>query len=552
MKKTFLYAATAALSLLLVLPACAQKKNVLTNGEDKAKLVLARQAYYAGFEKGQEEFVKALNLYKEVQSSNPNDGSISFHIGECYFQMEQYDDALASFEKAKSLDPNCELDLNLMLGRTYHVKGEIDKAVDALTAYKNSVTGNKKKIEESEIDHYLLAAQTAKELMAKPLSVTITPLGSAINSPYDDKRPSISADGKTMIFTSRRPEGKTSQVDKLGDGKYFDDIYASTWDETKQTWGEAEILKGSINTEGHDAACSISPDGKQLFVYVNNDDYARGGDIFVSKRGSSGKWGSPTTLGKPVNTSYFEDGGCLSADGNTLYFISENPKGGAQGRGDIWMAKRISKTEWGKPVNLGADINTPYDEGGIFIHPDGKTLYFSSEGHNSMGGYDIFKTTWEGGKWTKPVNLGYPINTINNEKVFLLSTNGKTGYIDSDREGGLGDRDIFMVDMSPSLPKDSLPAGPALSILKGNIYDGDGKGVEAKITIYDENGAEVGNTNSSPEGDYFITLLGDRKYQVKATLKGYKEVSELVDLPAAKDAKSTYELVKHFILYKDK
>jgi Tol biopolymer transport system component len=207
------------------------------------------------------------------------------------------------------------------------------------------------KIKESDIDLYIGNVSTAKELMAHPIDVKITNLGDNINSQYSDRRPSITADGKTMVFTSRRPEGK-SGTDILGDNKYYDHIYMSSWNEETKMWNPADFMKGSVNSNGHDAVSSISQDGKQIFLYRNNDDDARGGEIFVSKVSSSGKWGAPVIMGKPINSSFFEDGACLSADGQTLYFISERgqeikAKGGQKGygNGDIWMSKRKAKTE---------------------------------------------------------------------------------------------------------------------------------------------------------------------------------------------------------------
>jgi len=265
--------------------------------------------------------------------------------------------------------------------------------------------------------------------------------------------------------------------------------------------------------------------------------------------GSSGKWQVPKTIGKPINTSYYEDGACLSPDGNTLYFVSERPEG--FGRGDIYMSKKISSSEWSNPINLGPTVNTEEDEGGIFIAPDGKTLFFCSEGHNSMGSYDIFKTVFENGKWTTPVNVGYPINTLSSEKSFILSTDGKTAYVSSDRKGGIGERDIYRVDMNnyAILEKDGkFKPNSGLSILKGSIFNSDGQGTEALIEIVDESGQKAGTTSSNTDGNYFITLPGDKKYTLKLNIKGFDPISETVQLPFNKD--KTYSLAKDFILHK--
>lgn len=530
--------------LFLLLFANLTAQSVIDKGGDELKLFNAGQSFNAG------DYLKALNLYKEVQNSTPNDAAIAFHVGECLFYLEEYEKAQDQFEKAKSLNAAGHPDINFMLGRCYQRKGKLDEAIAEYIAAKAMNLANP--VKTKEIDYYQKQCQTAKSLMASPKPVQVSNLGTAVNSPYDDKRPSITGDGKTMIFTSRRPEGRSDRVDNDGDSKYFEDIYECPWDSTKMNWGEANLLRGSVNSEGHDAACSISPDGKQLFMYVNNPEDARGGEIYTAKKSGSGKWGTPKNMGKGINTSYFEDGAVLSPDGNTLYFMSERgqdlPYKGQKGygRSDIWMAKKIDKGKWGDAVNLGPNINTEYDEGGIFPAADGKTLYFCSNGHNSMGGYDIFMSRFENGAWSVPVNMGFPINTIGNERMFQLSKDGISAYVDSDREGGLGERDIWVIDMTGMIAKKK--DGPTMSLITGTVYNGDGKAISAEINVT-ENGSPV-KTSNSEGGNYQLELVGDKTYEITVTAAGYKTVKETVVLPADK-AGGTFEQVKHFILYKE-
>ena len=532
-----------AVIFFVMLAPVAYAQNAIDKGADEVKLFNAGQAFNAG------DYLKALNLYKEVQNTNPNDAAIAFHIGECEFYLDEFEKAEAAFEKAKGLNASAHNGINYMLGRCYQRKGKIDEAMAEYTAAKALNASNPAM--SKEIDYYMNQCQTAKTLMANPKPVQVTNCGAAVNSPYDDKRPSITADGKTMIFTSRRPEGKSDRVDNEGDNRYFEDIYECGWDSVKMTWADANLAKGAINSEGHDASCSIAPDGKQLFMYVNSEEAGGGGEIYISKKSGSGKWGTPKNAGKGINTSYFEDGAVLSPDGNTLYFMSERgqdlPYKGQKGygRSDIWMAKKEGKG-WGDAVNLGPTINTEYDEGGIFPAPDGKTLYFCSNGHNSMGGYDIFMTRFENGKWSEPVNMGYPINSISNERMFLLSKAGKSAYVDSDREGGLGERDIWIIDMTGMMPKKK--EGPIMSLLTGTVYNGDGKPVEAKLSVM-EGGASVKEGQCSA-GNYQLELVGDKTYEITVSAPGYKTVKESVTLAADKEG-GTFELVKHFILYKE-
>ncbi len=533
--------------------AYAPAQSIISKSGDQVKMFNAQQEFY------KQDYVKSVNLYKEVLQNKPNDASIISHIGECYFMMEEYDLARTNFLKSVSIDAKAAPEAHLYLGRMYLTDAKLDSAETELQTFK-TLSGDGSKDYDGNL--YYNMVKTAKELTAHPLNVTVTNLGENINSPYDDKRPSVSADGKTMIFTSRRPEGN-AQKDIQGDNKPFDHIYMSAWNDTSKTWNRAEYMNGVINGPGHSAASSITPDGKQIFIYRNNEEDAKGGEIFVSKVSTSGKWGTPKIMERPINSSYFEDGACLTADGNTIFFISERgqdvkAKGGQKGygNGDIWMAKRKSKTEWDNPVNLGPEVNTQYDEGGIYITPDGKTLFFCSQGHNSMGGYDIFKTTFANGKWGKAVNLGYPINSVNNETSFCLSVDGNTAYISSNRPGGLGERDIYKVDMSKydALTGEARtdPNAPKLSILKGTVFTGEtGQPVQAEVVIYDETGiTEVGRTIASEDGNYFVTLDGGKNYEIKINVKGCKPIDEKVKLDKGKN--ETFTLVKHFLIYKDK
>lgn len=531
----------------------AQKKkgNVVEQGEDQVKLFSARQCYLRG------DFLKALNLYKEVLKNKADDAEVNFRVGECLVAMSSFEEALEYLEKSKSINPKANTEMNYNLGRTYQSLDKLDKAIEAFTAFK---TENEGRAKDLEVDALINQCKTAQEMLSKPVDVTIKNAGDAINSSYDDKGPYITADGKTMVYTSRRPVGgkKKDKIDKEGDFGYFEDIYMAKWDDTKGDWSESELVKGSLNTEGHDACTSISPDGKMIYVYRNIEGETKSGDIFSSKVMTSGKWGAPKPLGKPFNTSYYEDQGCVSSDGKTMFFVSERPKDGEQkgyGQSDIWMVKKISKSEWGLPVNLGPDVNTPNDENGLFLHPDGKTLFFCSNGHSSMGSYDIFMTVFENGKWSKPKNLGYPINSTRMETKFVLSTDGNTAYIASNRPGGQGERDIYVVDMSRydvMGVRADKNRGPLLSILKGTIFNDAGQGAEnAKVVVTDKaSGTMVGETTSGDDGSYFFTLPGNKTYIIEVTKDGLETKKE--EFLLKEGTKETYTEVKHVILNKPK
>jgi hypothetical protein len=533
--------------MFLITNTFAQKKNVIEKGEETGKMIIAEQKFFALDYKG------ALNTYTDLLSASPNDANLLFHIAECHFEMNELPKALENAEKARSIDPKANIYNSLLLGKMYHLTGKLDEALTEFTTFKTAI-GEGKKATESDVNTYIEQVTTAKKLMAKPVDVTITNMSDVINSAFDDKAPMISADGKTLIFTSRRP-GRSTAINP-DDNKYYEDIYMSYWDTIKKGWSPAALIPGGINTEKHDACTSISADGKQIFLFKNDiEGESRGGDIYVSRLSSSGKWGAPSSIGKPINTSYAELGACISPDGKTLFFVSERP--GGFGNADIYIVKRKSRTEWDVPVNIGNVVNTPEDEGGLFLAADGKTLFFTSKGHNSMGGYDIFKTTEENGVWTTPVNLGYPINTINNDYCFSIPVDAQTGYFTSDRKGGLGERDIYSVDLSnyPVLEKGMkhkiLSNEPVMAILKGDVFNAaTGGGMEAEISFYDESEKKVASTNSSEgSGEYFVTLPAGKTYQIKIELENYKAINEKVEIKAAKEGATI--VIKHYLLYKN-
>lgn len=481
----------------------------------------------------------ALNIYRELLKEFTNDAKLNYRIAECHYRLKNFDLAVEYFQNARKLDDEVEDDLYFNLGQAYHRNGQLDESMEAYNKY-NSVASKKDRkfhnipLRLSQIDY-------AKKMIASPVDVSIKNLGENINSRGGDYAPSISADGKTMIFTSRRSDTKGGGVDKKGDFKYFEDIYISEWDTEENTWGEAKPIEGKLNTEGHDASLSISPDGNQIYIY-RNDGELYIGDIFISKkRKTSGTWGTPRAMEKPINSSFFESSACLSADGNRLYFVSERigKKNGAQGRGDIYVSERISRSTWSEPKNLGPTINSSGDEISVFIHPDGKTLFFSSNGHLSIGGYDIFMSKMqEDSTWSKPENLGYPINTIDDDVHFILSTDGKTAHYSAVKKDGFGERDIYKIDLS-NYPILSEGVSTNLSILKGTIKSGDDN-VVANVTFKDSTGNEVAKTVCNEDGDFFITLTGGENYTISVSAKGYETKDVSVDLPVGKGTTASH------------
>ena len=543
-------------AIVLVLTICFSFTSPVFSQKEEDKENLNIKMAQAWLKYNDEDYNGALRIYRDLFVHFPENAQLNFRMGQCYIETSKMDSALNHLTLATQADTTIKNEAYFLTGKAYQYIGDIDKAVDYYYRYKSKLSP--KQNERDYVNILLQQCLLAKEQMANPVNVKITNLGTNINTKYVDACPSITADGKTLIFTSRRPENTGGKIDPYSED-YYDDIYISTYDEKTKDWSTAANLGAPINTEAHDANMSISPDGNTIFIYKNVMDVTKSGDVYYSTRKPTGDWSEPRSLeGKYVNSSYFESSACITPDGNTIFFVSERANEGGLGNGDIYMVKKEGK-EWGKPSNLGPIINTVYDEIGVYIHPDGKTLFFSSNGHKTMGGYDIFMSVLgEDGKWSEPINLGYPINTTRDEIHFILGTDRKTAYISSNRDNGYGKYDIFKVDMSyyfksnKEIPMNLATAisGPPLSILKGKVSDAEtNKPIKTNIIIKDLNEDKTHITESDENGEYFITLPADVKYEIIVKSKGYKNLDVKFKLP--KGETETYIMVKHLLLNKE-
>ncbi len=545
MKKLYILIGLALVNTI----AFSQKTSVIDNAGVGIKTFNARQAFLAG------DIKKALKLYTEANTSKPNDASILFHLGQCYNALDKPIEALSYLQKSESIDTNANEDLHLDLGMAYLSDDQLDNGLKEFMWHKRKYTSNPQKQKDDEIDHFIGECVLAKQLEAHPLNVNVKKAGDAINSEFEEKTPSVTADGTRLIFTSDRPllvGDMKAPKDTKDPGAQYDNVYMCNWDSSKNDWGVAYPIDNVNEAYAHTSCTSISPDGNYIFLYKNDlHGPSVGGDIYYSKLSKTGKYGVPVTVGKPVNTSYYEDGACLSPDGNTLYFVSERP--GGYGGGDIYKSDKLGKNKWAEPVNLGPVVNSIWDEGAPFMAADGRTLFFSSDGHNTMGGYDIFKTSMsDSGQWSVPANLGYPINTVDNEKGFTISADTRTAYISSDRKGGEGKRDIYIVDLSnySVLSTDSANRKPkGYSILRGMVTDPKGPVEGAVVVVSDSTGEKIATITTIADGMYFITLKGHAKYKVKVTNKGDKGTGKNVFLPDS--PLGTFTMQEDFTLDKE-
>ncbi len=497
----------------------------------------------------------ALPLYQKANTFNPNNALLNYKIGVCFLNSAWKQKALAHLEKAYNLNPNVGANIHDYLGQAYHINMDWDKAIKEFQTYKAQIKSEDKEA-LAAVEKKINECRTGIELVKTPVLVFIDNAGPEINSQYPDYAPVITADESIMMFTSRRDNTSGGGVDPF-DQLYYEDIYISTGENGK--WSPAKNMGKPVNTENrHDATVAISADGQKLFIYL--DDMTRGsGNIYeCEQKGIT--WTKPEKLNDNINTKFHENSASLSADGNTLYFISN--KDGGFGGHDIYKASWDPKKQrWNEAENMGPMINTPYEEYSVFIHPDGKTLYFSSEGHNTMGGFDVFKTVWDDKKkkWSNPENLGYPINTADDDVDFVLSASGKHAYFASYKNDGYGEKDIYMITfITPKNPvlntEDNLLASltepvketviakevavpmAQVSILKGTIFDYVTKQMlEADIELVDNQLNQTIATfkSNSSTGKFLVSLPAGKNYGIAVKKDGYLFHSENFDIPAS-------------------
>ncbi|MBS1680485.1 MAG: PD40 domain-containing protein [Bacteroidetes bacterium] len=368
----------------------------------------------------------------------------NFEAGHMQIETINRDRAVKYFLRVYRQNPNYRFDLEFWIAKSYHYGLAFDKAIDFYSRYKNKLTkkpdyGGKDKIDMKEVDLSISQCKNGKEFLADPQPFAITNIGGRINSEFEDYGPVLNADETEIIFTTRRRDGNT--YENVGDdNKPYEDVFIS--DKSGSQWSGAKNIGPPVNTNYNESNLALSPDGQKLFIYRDEN----GGDIFESTKNGNGTWSEPTPLPGIINSSFRESSVTVTADGNTLYFASDRP--GGFGGSDIYVCTKDSKGEWSRVKNLGTVINTNLDEDGPFISFDTKTLYFSSEGHKGMGGFDIFKTTLinaDKNEWSEPENMGYPINSPDNDAFFTSSKDGKRWYYSTVREDGMGYDDIYII-----------------------------------------------------------------------------------------------------------
>ena len=508
-------------------------------------------------------YMRALEFYLKAQSFNPDNDMLNYKIGTSYLNSVQTHKCLSFFQKAFALNSHVQPDILYNLGRGYHLNYKFDEAIKQYNKYRATLSPKEASVQRKKIDKRIKECKIGKKLVKKPIRVFIDNVGENINSRYADYSPLITADESMMMFTSRRSETTGEGISEQ-DGRYFEDIYVAY--KENGVWFPAKNVGKPLNTKDNDATIGLSSDGQKLFTYLGS---VSGGDILVSKLDGE-EWSKPSGKEmKKINSDYHESAASSSFDGKKMYFVSNNPENNL-GMHDIFVSDwNEKKKRWAKPQNLSNKVNSEYQEKGVFMHPDGRTLYFSSTGPGSMGGYDIFKTELQDdGTWGTPINLGYPINTPGDDRFFVMSASGKHGYYATDKEGGYGAHDIYMITfLGPEKPpvqstENILIASNAapvtetfsektveiqtmrLTILKGKVLDAFTKQpVEAEIEIVDNDKDEVITIKRSNKktGKFLVSLPSGKNYGIAVKAPGYLFHSENFNIPQTNSYQEVYK-----------
>lgn len=455
------------------------------------------------------DFRSALDVYSGLIEKYPEETSLNYKVGVCHYYLRSPDEAIPYLEKAHE---NGEREAAFYLARVYHLEGKLNEEMELYQVYKN-YEGEKEK--EMELVNRLIdQAKLAKEMIDHPVHVDILNIGPPVNTEFHEYVPLTYGFEDRLYFTSRRPGSTGGLTDHRGE--FFEDVYVSK--KENGYWQEPEKLDDKINTSTHDACVGISADGQILYIFRTSEDMLTG-DLYQSEMTEDG-WGKLKKLGSDINSEAIETSASISSDDRMLYF-SSNREGGYGGM-DIYRVVKLPTGEWSKALNLGPTINTAYNEDSPFIHADNKTLYFSSDGHRGMGGYDIFNSELRAdGMWSEPKNLGYPINTLAHDLNFVMSSDKQTGYYASMNRNGMGGQDIYNI-------KFKLEA-KILSVVKGGVESEDTSHIpiEASITLINSETKTIQGIykSNAKTGQFIMVVTPESTYQVIVEADGYHTFS---------------------------
>lgn len=495
----------------------------ISNGQER---LLAQQLF------DKEDFESAIDEYELLLNDSPDHLEYNYRIAVCFLNTN-IDKSLAIQYLEKIVDhPKAEPKARYLLGRAYQFGYQFDKAISAFRHFLDKGEGDKKNIDDCLVQ--IAHCQNAKELMKFPIRVEFESLGKDVNSQFKDYFPFVPSDESFLAFNVRTDDGSELNPD----GSYKSNVYVSKVKDGKYLAAQQVSL---VNTyDGNEEIVGLTSNGDHAIIY--KEDIKGEGKLFVCKV-VNGSFMVLQELDRSVNSSSEEIAACINKDGTKLYFASDRPTG--YGGTDLYVCQKLPNGKWGEAQNLGPSINSSDDEDFPNLSPDDKYLYFSSKGNMSMGGYDIFKAAWNNKKrkYVSPRNIGYPINTPEDNMNFRISSSGRYGYVSALRKGGEGDVDIYRVKF--------IDIPPRLTVIHGKI-DGAPKDNQKDILITvidDESGEVYGHYRPNRRTMKYVMILPPGEYDMSVEVGPeeilYERIKILDKVSFCSEIKKDISLVKN-------
>lgn len=494
-------------------------------GKDDLKKLKKDAEYFYSVE----DYTFAEELYRKLYRMYPKKKEYNHKLGVCLLNIKnRKKEALPYLEYCMAKN---YVESFYYGALAYHQHLRLEEAIDCLDIYQAKTGRERRNFEVEQLRDKILFT---RQLMANPIGEKPIRMGKAINSKSDEYAPLINADGTALYFTARKAGSTGGLTDP--DGKFFEDVYASY--KVGDQWSKGKPLPAPVNTSGHDANVSFSSNGQTLILYRTEPNLISG-NLLYSIRTANG-WSDPVEYGETINSpGTHEPSACLSFEEDYMLLVSTK-EGGVGGK-DIFIVRKLPNGQWSEAKNLGNVINSPFDEESPFLSADGNRLYFSSEGHGSIGGYDIFYSEKdEDGNWQKPVNMGYPVNTVQDDIYFTATQNGTKGVFSSSRGGNM---DIYEIDM--------MFEDRDLVVVKGFVIDDATKDpLSAYVAIEEtddfDNMSAVFTNNYS--GKFLLVVKPNKTYNLMVEAPGYDNFSEEITLEV--DRKGDFVVVSKVIKLK--
>ncbi len=461
------------------------------------------------------EYEKANEIFMVLNQMMPENANIQYKIGNCYLHIPHektkaipfLQSAIANAEygaKTTRFNENrAPLDAYFSLGNAFRINNNLDKAILTYAKFKELLSGGNGMVNSDFVDQEIMACKNAKKIIKTPLDFTKKTLGGKINIVAINHKPAVSGDGNTLVYTCEMGEENSIYMSQKVGGK----------------WSPPSEITSQLSNQRDISSSSLNYDGTQLFIY-KLDDFV--GNIYVSNY-SDGSWSKILKLNNNINTKYYESHASISKDGSMLFFVSN--RDGGEGGSDIYQSELQSDGTWGPAKNLGSSINTPFNEETPFLTNNDSVLFFSSEGHYTMGGYDIFKAKKKNDTWQKPENLGYPINTTDDDLFFQPIGNGTTAYYSM--LTGYKEKEIFKIDLFPKRIELVFDIRGVISVPDSTFLFDESFPISL-VDVVSNDTIDLSYPNKSSGLYSFITGMGD--YELIYEGKGYSKQTKILNL----------------------